>query len=66
MKTFMLLVVAALIAGGIYHKEVSRYFSDFNVASSRSGSGTSVVNSVQGAGNSSNALMGGVGNALKR
>lgn len=66
MKTFMLLVVAALIAGGIYHTEVSRYFSDLKVASSPSGSGTSVVNSVQGAGNSSSALMGGVGNALKR
>ena len=66
MKTFMLLAVAALIVGGIYHTEVSRYFADLNIGPSRSGGGTSVVNSIQGVGNSGNALMGGVGNALKR
>ncbi len=66
MKTLMLLAVATLIVGGIYHKEVSRYFADLNTGPTRSGSGTSVVNSIQGVGNSGNALMGGVGNELNR
>ena len=66
MKTLLFLAAAGLIVGGIYHKEVSRYVTDLNVASSRSGGATSVVNSIRSTGNSGNALMGGVGNALKR
>jgi hypothetical protein len=66
MKFMMFLVVAALIAGGIYHKEVSKYVADLNFGSSRSSGATTVVDSIQGMGNSSNALMGGVNNALNR
>ena len=66
MKTFMFLAVAALIVGGIYHTEVSRYVAGLDVGSSRSSGSTSVVKSIQRTGNSGNALMGGVGNALKR
>ncbi len=66
MKTFVLLAVAALIVGGIYHTEVSQSFADFTVGPSESGGATSVVDSIRGVGNSGNALLGGVGNALDR
>jgi hypothetical protein len=66
MKFFVLFAVAALIIGGINHTEVSRYFADFTVGPSESGGGTSVVDSIQGMGNSQNALMGQVGSALDR
>jgi hypothetical protein len=65
MKLFVLFAVAAVIVGGVYHKEVSQYFAD-HAGSSQSGSATSVVNSMQRMGNSSNALLGGVNNALDR
>ncbi len=64
MKQFVLFAVAALIVGGIYHTEVSQYFADLTVGPS--GGGTSVVDSIQGMGNSQNALMGKVGSALDR
>jgi hypothetical protein len=66
MKLVVLCAVAALIVGGVYHKEVSQYFADHTAGASQSGGTTSVVNSIQGMGNSSNALMGGVNNALSR
>ncbi len=66
MKLFVLFAVAALIVGGIYHTEVSQYFADRTVGPSESGGGTSVVDSIQGMGNSQNALMGQVGSALDR
>ena len=66
MKLLMLFTVAALIVGGIYHTEVSQYFADLTVGPSESGGGTSVVDSIQGMGNSQNALMGQVGSALDR
>ncbi len=66
MKLFVLFAVAALIVGGINHTEVSQYFADLTVESSESGGGTSVVDSIQGMGNSQNALMGQVGSALDR
>ena len=66
MKLLALCAVAALIAGGVYHKEVLKYFADHTATASQSGGTTSVVNSIQGMGNSSNALMGGVNNALSR
>ncbi len=66
MKLFVLFAVAALIVGGIYHTEVSQYFADRTVGPSESAAGTSVVDSIQGMGNSQNALMGQVGSALDR
>lgn len=66
MKLLVLLAVAALIVGGIYHTEVSKYLADLTGGSSNSGSATSVVHSMQRMGNSSNAVMGGVGSALGR
>ena len=71
MKTFLLLLVAAVIVGAIYHTEVTRYVADLNIGSSSSGgsysssSGPSVVSSMRAMGNSGSALMGGVGNAIK-
>lgn len=66
MKLLVLLAVAALIVGGIYRTEVSQYLADLTEGSSSSGGATSVVDSIQGMGNSRNAVMGGVGNALDR
>jgi hypothetical protein len=66
MKTFALLVAAALIIGGIYHTEVSRYFAHLTARSSNSGGATSVMGSIRDMGNSGNSLMRGVGNALHR
>lgn len=66
MKLLVLFTVAALIVGGIYHTEVSRYFADLTGGPSGSGGGTSVAGSIQGMGNSQNALMGQVGSALDR
>jgi hypothetical protein len=62
----MVIAVAVLIVGGIYHTKVAQYFADHSAGSSHSGGATSVVGSVQGMGNSSNALMTGVGNTLNR
>ena len=66
MKTFALLVVAALIIGCIYHIEVSRYVAHLTEGSSNSGGATSVMGSIRHMGNSGNSLMRGVGNALDR
>lgn len=63
MKLLVLFTVAALTVGGIYHTEVSQYFADLTEGSFNSGG---AVGSMQGMGNSSNDLMGGVGNALDR
>jgi hypothetical protein len=64
MKFFMLLAAVALIVGAIYHTEVSRYVSQLADGSSRSGSGRTVVHSIQRTGKSTGALMNRVGNAL--
>ena len=66
MKLFMFLVVAVLIIGGINHTEVSQYFADLTEGYSNSDGETSIVDSIQGVGDSSNALLGGVGNTLNR
>lgn len=66
MKLFVLFAVAALVVGGIYHTEVSQYFADRAEGPSQSGGTMSPVGAIQGMGNSSNALMGKVGNALDR
>ncbi len=66
MKLFMFFVVAALIVGGINHTEVSQYFADLTEGYSNSGGATSVVDSIRGVGNTSNALLGGVANTLDR
>lgn len=64
MKLLALLVVGALVVGGIYHTEVSRYIA--GLSGSASSSGTSVAGSIQQMGNSQNALLGQVGSALDR
>lgn len=64
MKLLVLFTAVALIVGGIYHTEVSQYFADLTAGASNSGGGTSTVNSIQGMGNSQNALIGGVNNSL--
>ncbi len=70
MKFFMLLAVAALIAGGVYHKQVSQYFSQLKTESSQSGGTPSVIGAMIGTSNTSTALMNnvsnGVNNALDR
>ena len=66
MKLFVLFAVAALIVGGIYHTEVSQYFADRAARPSGSRGGTTVVDSIQGMGNSQKTLMGKVGRALDR
>ena len=68
MKLFVLFAVAALVVGGIYHTEVSQYFNQLAEESSDSdyGGGASVVNSMRGMGNSSNALIGGAAGALNQ
>ena len=66
MRHFMFFAVIALIVGGIYHTEVSQYFADLTEGSSNSGGTTTVLDSIQGVGNSSNDLMRGVTNALDR
>ncbi len=66
MKLFVLFAVAALIVGGIYHTEVSQNFADLTAGPSESGGGTTVVDSIQGMGNSQKALMDQVGSALDR
>jgi hypothetical protein len=64
MKLFAFFAVAALIVGGIYHKQVSQYFAGLNAGSSRSGSAASVVGTFVGVGNSNTALMNGVDNRV--
>jgi len=64
MKLLVLFTVAALIVGGIYHTEVSRYIA--GLAGGASSSGTSIAGSIQQMGNSQNALMGQDGSALDR
>lgn len=67
MKLLALIAVAAVVVGGIYHAEISQYFAHLADASSNGGGGgSSVVNSIQNMGNSENALLGGVDNALNR
>jgi len=66
MKLFMFFVVAALIIGVINRTEVSQYFADLTEGYSNSAGATSVVDSIQGVGNSSSALFGGVANTLDR
>ena len=66
MKTFLLLLAAAAIFGGIYHTEVSQYVSNLAAGSSRFGGGPSVVGSMKDMGTSGKSAMGGVGNALNR
>lgn len=65
MKPFLfLLALSGLIAGGIYHKEVSHYVSALSGGPSQYGGSSSVVGSVKGVGDSNNNLMSGIGNAL--
>jgi hypothetical protein len=66
MKFFMFVLVGALVAGGIYHTEISEYFDSLGNGASGSGGGSSFAGSFSGVGNSSNGLMQGVGGGLKR
>lgn len=63
MKQFLFIAIAALVAGGVYHEEVSDYFGEFTVGS---GGGSSVVDSMRDMGSSGNNLMRGVGDRLGR
>ncbi len=64
MKIFVFFAAAALIVGGIYHKQVSQYVAGLNAGSSRSGGAASVVGSFVGMGNSNTAVMNGVDNKV--
>ena len=66
MKPFLFVAIAALVAGGIYHTEVSEYVADLTDGSSSSGSVTSVADSMRDMGSSGNNLMRGIGNTLNR
>ncbi|MDX1417292.1 MAG: hypothetical protein R3293_24005 [Candidatus Promineifilaceae bacterium] len=66
MKLLMLIALTGVVVGGIYHTEVSRYFSNLAEESSYSGGVTSsTMGSMQGMGKSSRNLIGGVGGALR-
>jgi hypothetical protein len=64
MKLFAFFAAAALIAGGIYHKQVSQYFAGLNAGTSQSGGAASVVGSFVGMSNSNTAVMSGVDNKV--
>jgi hypothetical protein len=64
MKFFAFLVVAVLIAGAIYHAEVTDYIADLSNGSYGSGGGSSLVGSVRSVGNASSAAFGRVGNSF--
>ena len=66
MKLFMLIAVAALVTGGVYHTEVSRFFTNVTKASHSSTNSPSVAYSFNRMGKSGKGLMSGVGNALER
>jgi len=66
MKLVMLVAVAAIVAGGVYHEDVARFFSKAAKGSYSTTSSSSVTNSVKGTGSSTNSLMGGVSNAITR
>ena len=66
MKLFLFVAIAGLVAGGIYHTEVSEYVAALTDGSSGSGSGTSVADSMRDMGSSGNNLMRGIGNTLNR
>ena len=58
------LALACLIAGGVYHEEVSRYVASLSGGPTQYGGSGYVVDSVKGVGNANNNLMKGIGNAL--
>lgn len=62
MKILLLLGVAALVVGGIFHAELGRFIAD--LAGGPSGGGSAVGSSIQGMGSSGKSLMEGVGNAF--
>lgn len=60
----VLLALSALIAGGIYHEEVSHYVTAVSGGPTQYGGSGSVVGSVKSVGSSNSNLMNGIGNAL--
>lgn len=69
MKLLALIVIAVIVAGGIYHEDVARYFGKMTKASystASTSSSPSVINSVRRTGNSGSNLMSGVGNSINR
>lgn len=66
MKSLLLIGIALLIVGGIYHEEVSDYVADLTSGSGGSGSVTSIADSASDMGRSGNNLMRGIGGRLGR
>lgn len=66
MKLLMLFAVAALVLGGIYHDQVAQYFAGLSSGEVRTGGVMPAAGSLQSIGNSTNNLMGHVGDALSR
>lgn len=66
MKLFVFLIFAALIAGVVFHEEISDYAAGFSGGSYGSGGGSSIIGSVQSVGDKSSAAFGRVGNAFGR
>ncbi|NNE83357.1 MAG: hypothetical protein HKN28_05240 [Alphaproteobacteria bacterium] len=66
MKLLKLMLVAAVITGGIYHAEVADFFGDIATGSKNSTISRSVTGSFNKTGKSSNSLMDGVGGSLSR
>ena len=66
MKKVLFLVLALVIAGGVYHEDVSRFFAKHMSASSSASSGPTVVDSFKRTGSSGKGLMDGIGNAVDR
>jgi len=65
MKFFVLLIAAAVIAGVVYHEEITDYVADVSNGS-YGASGPSLVGTVQSVGSKSSAAFGSVGKAFGR
>ena len=66
MKYVMMFVLITVIAGGVYHEEVTEFATDIAEGSSGSGDVTLPVGAARRMGDSSSSLMDRMGGALGR
>ena len=66
MKYFMMFVLVAVIAGGVYHEEVTEFAADIADGASGSGDVTSTVGAARRMGDSNSSLMDRMGSTLGR
>lgn len=60
----VVLALSALIAGGIYHEEVSHYVTALSGGPTQHGGSSSAVGSVKSVGSSNSSIINGIGNTL--